>query len=378
MTLRYDVGWSSHVGRVRTLNEDCYGVAGQMGVEASLMARRGSLFAVADGMGGHAAGEVASRLAVDTLFQVYYRDTDLDLGRSLLTAFQVANARIYERAQANEAQAGMGTTLVAAVLHNGNWLIANVGDSRAYLIRSEKTHQITRDHSWVAEQVAAGVLTAEEGRQHPYRNVVTRSLGQSAEVKVDLFVEQAWPGDALLLCSDGLSNMVAPSAIAYTVAKLPAHAAAQDLVRQANEAGGPDNITAVVVKLAAEAGGVERWLAAAAGAGLVLTCLVLAGPVAVTSVSQLIAPPTAMPTSTFTPTWTPTATASPTMTPSPTPTPTSTATPTLTPTPTPTPTSTPTPTPTPTVTPTPTPPPTPTVTPIPTPTIFLAWPRLQR
>ena len=252
MTTRLEIGVLSDTGRVRTLNEDSYGIAAQLGMSNDLLARKGQLFAVADGMGGHAAGEVASQLAISTLFEVYYQDPDPDLRRSLLAAIQTANTRVYEQAEANEMQAGMGTTLVAAVLHNDQWLIANAGDSRAYLVRNGKAQQATRDHSWVAEQMAAGVLTAEEGRNHPYRNIVTRSLGQMPDLAAELFLEPAMPGDALLLCSDGLSNLVSPRSMAQAITTHSAQAAAEQLVRQANQQGGPDNITAVVVKLAGQ------------------------------------------------------------------------------------------------------------------------------
>lgn len=350
MTSQEQIGAFSDPGRVRTLNEDSYGIAVQVGVAPDLLARKGQLFAVADGMGGHAAGEVASRLAIDALFAAYYGDPDPDLRRSLLAAVQAANARVYEQAQANEAQTGMGTTLVAAVLHADQWLIANVGDSRAYLIRNGKAGQVTHDHSWVAEQMAAGVLTAEEGRNHPYRNVVTRSLGQKAELKIDLFSEPTQPGDALLLCSDGLSNMVAPPAMARAIMAMSAQAAAEELVRQANIAGGPDNITAIIVKLAGGDKSVSTAgpLLAVTGAVVALLCLVLAVPTGLRGVQQMLATDTptatATPTLTSTPTWTPTATATPTWTPTPTPTSTPTATPTDTPTATPTDTSTATPT----------------------------------
>jgi protein phosphatase len=297
-------------------------------------------------MGGHAAGEVASQLAISALFEAYYQDPDPDLGRSLAAACQAANAAVYQQAQADEAQAGMGTTLVAAVLHQQQWLIANAGDSRAYLVRDGRARQLTRDHSWVAEQVAAGVLTAEQGRTHPYRNVVTRSLGQTSDLKAELFTEPARAGDALLLCSDGLSNLVAPEAMAYALTAYQAQDAAAELVRQANEAGGYDNITAVVVKLAGNArpaGSRGRPLLAVAGVLAALICLVLAVPAA-QQAREILATdtPTATPSPTWTPTWTPSAT--PTATPSPTwtPTRTPTATATATPSPTSTPKSTPT------------------------------------
>lgn len=341
MTL--SVGHLSSVGRVRTLNEDSVGVAGLMGIAPDLLARKGYLCAVADGMGGHAAGEVASQLAISALFEAYYQDPDSDLGRSLLAACQAANTRVYQQAQANEEQTGMGTTLAAAVLHQARWLIAHAGDSRVYLIRQGRAQPLTNDHSWVAEQVAAGVLTEEQARNHPYRNVVTRSLGMGAALAPALREEPVRPGDILLLCSDGLSGLVAPEAMAYAVTAYPPQEAAADLVRQANEAGGYDNITAVVIRLAGSAqpeGNAGRVLLLAVGALLALICLAVAAPpvvqVARVALATLTPTPTATPSPTATATWTATPTRTPTITPTPTWTPTPTLTPTPTSTPTPT------------------------------------------
>jgi len=273
------VGSSTSVGQVRDLNEDSYGVITEiqqpLGIDSDTIARKGALFAVADGMGGHAAGEVASQMAIELLFSTYYADSDSDPRRSLGRAFEAVNTAIHSQAAADEMQTGMGTTLVAAVLRDGKWWIANVGDSRAYLIRTNKIRQVTRDHSWVTEQLAAGVLTEEEARDHPYRNIVTRSMGQNPGIKVDHFELKANPGDRLLLCSDGLSNMVGAEAMEGMIQSQDVDVAAKLLVVEANAAGGPDNITAIVV----ESQGIQKqpvWLPFAVASAIVAMIIVIA------------------------------------------------------------------------------------------------------
>jgi serine/threonine protein phosphatase PrpC len=244
----------SHPGQRRTLNEDAWWIA-QEPDTGSWWARRGRLFIVADGMGGHAAGEIASQLAVETLAQVYYGrdDTSLSPAMRLEQAIQAANRRVYEQAATQDAQAGMGTTVVAAVVHDGWLTIANVGDSRAYRVRGGLAQQITRDHSWVAEQVTAGALTQEEARNHIYKNVVTRCLGHRPTVQTDLFEQALEVGDIVLLCSDGLSNQVTDGELAgiLTESATAMPAAVATLLKLANERGAPDNITAVAFQVLA-------------------------------------------------------------------------------------------------------------------------------
>jgi serine/threonine protein phosphatase PrpC len=199
-------------------------------------------------MGGHAAGEIASRLAVDTLYKQYYDEDDVPLPPAirLERAVTEANLSVYEQAVAVDAQSGMGTTLVAAVVHEGRVLIANVGDSRAYLIRNGEASQITNDHSWVAEQVKLGTISVEQAQTHAYRNLVTRCLGHRPGMQVDIFEHRLRAGDTLLLCSDGLSNQVTDPDLARVVTEQEPEQAVQTLVDMANERGGPDNITAVI------------------------------------------------------------------------------------------------------------------------------------
>ena len=256
--LALDVGPLSHPGQIRELNEDSWGTFEQMGEKSgfsSKMARRkGRLYAVADGMGGHAAGEVASKQAINALFKRYYSDPNPDLVRSLERAFRAANAEIHTQAEMNLEQSGMGTTLVAALIKDDQLLVANVGDSRAYLIHAGQIEQITTDHSWVSEQVEAGLLTSDEARQHVYRNIITRSMGNRPEVEVDIFTRQIVPGDAIVLCTDGLTNEVRDEEIRDITLAHNSQEAAKALIALANERGGSDNMTTVVIKVRKKVG----------------------------------------------------------------------------------------------------------------------------
>lgn len=240
-------GWT-HPGQRRQLNEDSWRIAGKTDAP-HLWPERGRLFAVADGMGGHAAGEVASQLAINTLFSEYYRDDQqlAPLNVRLEQAIAVANRAVYEQSLIHQSQTGMGTTLVAVVVHEDWLIVASVGDSRAYLIRSGEPRQITRDHSWVAEQVQAGMLTEEEARNHIYRSVVTRCIGHHQDVQIDTFELLLDPGDIVLLCSDGLSGQVSDKEMTQILTRENPERAVEQLIDQANKAGGPDNITAVVL-----------------------------------------------------------------------------------------------------------------------------------
>ena len=240
----------THSGQVRPLNEDFWQVADESET-AHLWEQRGRLLIVADGMGGHAAGEIASSLAVETLYRQYYDEDDIPLPPAIRLERAVieANLSVYEQAVTVDAQSGMGTTLVAAVVHEGRALIANVGDSRAYLIRDGQATQITDDHSWVAEQVKLGTITQEQAQTHAYRNLVTRCLGHRPGMQVDIFEHRLRQGDVLLLCSDGLSNQVPDVELAAVLTEQTPEQGVQTLVDMANQKGGPDNITAVVAQV---------------------------------------------------------------------------------------------------------------------------------
>ncbi len=245
--LRLDVAQLTDVGRKRPHNED--NMAYVIPKDPQVMARKGALFIVADGMGGHAAGEVASEIAVDTVSNAYYQGDSDDAAVSLLYAIRRANSLIHQRAAENMLRSGMGTTCVAAVLRGNVAYIANVGDSRAYLVHSNQVKQVSYDHSWVAEQVRAGLLTEDQARSHAQRNVITRCLGTQAEVEVDVFSEQVEEGDTIILCTDGLSGQVDDNDLRAIVNQYVPQESVYHLVERANENGGPDNITAIVIRV---------------------------------------------------------------------------------------------------------------------------------
>lgn len=245
--LSLSVAQRTDVGRKRFHNEDS--VAHIVPKDSAMMARKGALFVVADGMGGHAAGEVASEIAVSTVCNMYYQDDSDDVAATLERAVKVANTIIYQRASENTSQQGMGTTCVAAVLRGDTAYIANVGDSRAYLVRNGEVRQVSQDHSWVAEQVRAGLLTPEQARVHAMRNMITRSLGFYPDIMVDLFIEPVIEGDSLVLCSDGLSGMVEDDEIRHVVAQFAPQESVYRLIERANEQGGVDNITVLIARV---------------------------------------------------------------------------------------------------------------------------------
>lgn len=202
------------------------------------------LFAVADGMGGHAAGEVASEIAVRVLSELAPEHPDVEaLGR----AIEEANRAVIQAAREGRGRQGMGTTMTAAMLEGERLVIAQVGDSRAYLLHQGKLQQLTRDHSLMADMIEAGQLTPEEARTHPQRSVITRALGSDAHLHPDIYEINVETGDRLLICSDGLSGMIFDDQIENTLRRVqdPQRCASQ-LVNEAIAAGGHDNVTVIV------------------------------------------------------------------------------------------------------------------------------------
>jgi serine/threonine protein phosphatase PrpC len=240
------------VGRKRGHNEDY--VAAFRPSDPEKHRQKGELFIVADGMGGHQAGEVASEKAVEAVSHEYYASPASDVRGALVSAIQEANSLIYRMAQESSSRAGMGTTVVAAAVRGQGLHLANVGDSRAYLLRDGRLAQVTRDHSFVQDQIEAGILTPEEARTHPQRNVVTRALGSKPDVKVDTFGGKLQPGDTLLLCSDGLSEHVQDEDMAAMLRQYPPKEAVPRLIALANSRGGSDNITALVLQVGSPPG----------------------------------------------------------------------------------------------------------------------------
>lgn len=288
--LEVEAGQHTDKGKVRERNEDFLGVPPPW-VDSETLQTKGMLYVVADGVGGHAAGLTASRTAVERTVQEYYGDPDPDIAQSLGRAIRVANDAIMQQADENPAFSGMGSTLVAAVLRGDELLVANVGDSRAYLLRGRSTRQISRDHTWVQDQVDAGVLTPEQARAHPKRNVITSSLGVSPDVGMDFFAEKLRAGDTVFLCTDGISGPVSSDEIFDILAKNKPQKAAKRLVGLANERGGFDNSTAVAINVlrtpSSEAAVVRRarvpTLAPVMGGilatiGMVLIMIILSGP----------------------------------------------------------------------------------------------------
>ncbi len=222
------------VGCVRTLNEDA-AYAG------------GNLFLVCDGMGGHNAGEVASAMTVAAMTEALCADEITPNIRTLRRAVEQANAGVLQAAGADESRRGMGTTLSALWADGDTALLAQVGDSRVYLLRGGILRQCTHDHSMVAELVRQGRLTPEEARVHPQRNLITRAIGTGRRIEVDFFEEPRKAGDRWLLCSDGLTGVVCDEEIAAALSQFAGEAAADELMRLALSRGAPDNVTLIVL-----------------------------------------------------------------------------------------------------------------------------------
>jgi protein phosphatase len=241
-------GAKTDLGRVRENNEDKFDYLEPD--DPAVLATKGRVFAVADGMGGHSAGQIAAELALNMFIKCHFSDTSSDLEASLKRAVIEANRYVVDVAATVPGRKGMGATLTAAVIRDDDLFVVQVGDSRCYLLRDGEFQQITEDHSWVAEQVRAGALTLEQAEQSPFRNVITRSMGGAPEVEPDLTAIGIRPGDRFLLCSDGLSGMVPDTEIAQLLAQGSPSVAAWNLVERANQCGGKDNITAFVLHIA--------------------------------------------------------------------------------------------------------------------------------
>jgi len=237
--IHYTAAAISDRGHQRRSNEDACGYSVEDGI-----------FVVCDGIGGAAAGEVASSMTVDELLRLLGgRDGDEPLEDAIERAIHTANQTIYSRAQRNPRYSGMGTTLVGLAVEGRRIVVFNVGDSRCYRLRNLHLEQISLDHSLVEEQVRRGRMTRAEALHSPLRHVITRALGSEEHVEPDLFPLEAEPGDLFLLCSDGLTEKIADSLIAFLLtANLPLDQLCARLVNAANQAGGEDNITCLLVR----------------------------------------------------------------------------------------------------------------------------------
>lgn len=266
--MQIQIGARTDVGRLRTNNEDNFKVAPEI-----------DLFVLSDGMGGEAHGEVASSLAVEEIAQHCLgslkdpnapllgaaRDDLTPRTNRLVSALKSANQRIFDAATANAGQRGMGATVVAAWLDRERLSVAHVGDSRIYLLRAGELVQLTQDHSLVAEQVRRGILTQQQADESDMSSVLTRAMGVEAEVEVDADEHILMAGDSILLCSDGLLRMVNDEEIASTLLTTPGTQEAVDhLIQMANDNGGADNITIILLRLSQQSEGVLariwRWL----------------------------------------------------------------------------------------------------------------------
>lgn len=230
------------VGRCRSINQD------YIYISEKPVGNLPNLFLVADGMGGHKAGDLASEYTVSRVREAVEKSMRTIPLQILKSAFQYANQRLIEKSQESEAYAGMGTTLVAATVVEDTVYVANVGDSRLYKV-GRTIEQVTRDHSLVEEMVRLGEISKEEARNHPEKNIITRAIGVSDEVDPDYFSTGLMPGECLLLCSDGLSNMIEDSQLLGIVSRRKdLRVCAQELVDTANRNGGKDNIAVVLVE----------------------------------------------------------------------------------------------------------------------------------
>lgn len=234
---------ATDVGQKRKMNQD------YVFVSQSPVGNLPNLFVVADGMGGHNAGDFASSHAVKTLVDEISEDADFNPVKVIRHAIETANTEIVDQAQNDIHLRGMGTTIVVATIVGHYAYIANVGDSRLYVVQDE-IHQVTRDHSLVQEMVRMGELKEEEARNHPDKNIITRALGAERTVDIDFFDLKLEPGSVILMCSDGLSNMVEDSKLQQIILSpgKELYEKGEELLREANQNGGKDNIAVVLIE----------------------------------------------------------------------------------------------------------------------------------
>jgi len=241
-----EVGNLTDIGKKRKHNEDYYGFF-RLGEDEFLAI-------VADGMGGHASGEIASRMAVEIIQEIYAKErTDQNVLDSLKSAFEVANFSILQKSLEQDAMNGMGTTATVLVIKEDQTFVGHMGDSRAYLFRDAAVSQLTKDHSMVNRMVEQGLLSKEEAVHHPQRNVIYKALGVNRDADLELIGPlPVYLNDIFLLCSDGLTNLVADQEMLKIVKKEPPQKACEKLIQLANKRGGDDNITVQILKMAKE------------------------------------------------------------------------------------------------------------------------------
>ncbi len=240
--MRVDVWCQTDVGRKRDNNQDTFLLAPDLG-----------LYIVADGMGGHNGGEVASALASKTVKEViqesFSKESGIDARELVSRAYKRASQRVYDESQRRSELRGMGTTMVVTLIRDEHIYIGNVGDSRAYLSTPEGFWQLTEDHSLVNEQLRAGMLTEIQALNYHAKNVITRSVGFESEINCDVIQKKLKPGDIILVCSDGLSGLVADQKIAEICRKSPTAEIVPNLINEANSNGGDDNVTVLLLSV---------------------------------------------------------------------------------------------------------------------------------
>ncbi|HXK43892.1 MAG TPA: protein phosphatase 2C domain-containing protein [Anaerolineae bacterium] len=317
-TIKFSVKGGTDPGITRPNNED-YFTDQYPNYAPEVLARKGLLYIVADGVGGNDAGEIASRMAVEHTRLFYYQDPNPNVRASLIAAIEEVNRQIYHQGLSNAAQHRMGTTITAVVLYGTQFYVANVGDSRAYLVRNGKAELLTRDHTWVAESVTAGLISPAEAAVHSQRNIITRSLGQDLTVQVDCsgpFLLQ--PGDRLLLCTDGLSELVSSAELAAIAVGFPPQEVVRQLIALARQRGAPDNVTALVISTvlesAARASVVRDWYRIMPWvlSALILVGVIFGGRALLQNVPPALPSPVPMVSGAPSPIPSPTLTASPT------------------------------------------------------------------
>ncbi|RYG22039.1 Stp1/IreP family PP2C-type Ser/Thr phosphatase [bacterium] len=244
---RATVAAKTDLGRVRENNEDKFEF--YVPEDPRTLASKGSVYLVCDGMGGHAAGQIASELASKTFIDVYINHPGESPVTAMTTAVVAANRWVWENAKNNPQRKGMGTTLSVLILRQDEAFTVQVGDSRVYRLRDGVLEQLTGDHTWTDEAIRAGMITHEEARNHQYKHVITRAVGTEAQVVPDVVRHELQAGDLFLLCSDGLLNHVEDDAIAEVLKGFSPPDACWRLIGQALQGGGSDNTTVMVVRI---------------------------------------------------------------------------------------------------------------------------------
>jgi protein phosphatase len=244
---RFTIAAKTDLGRVRENNEDKFEFFASE--DELTLASRGLIFLVCDGMGGHAAGQIASELTCKTFIDVYLHHPSAEPRAAMLDAVKAANRFVLDNSRTFPDRKGMGTTLSGLVLLQDEAFTVQVGDSRIYRLRDGQLEQLTHDHTWVDEAIKEGVITPAEALDHPYKHVLTRAIGAEPEVRPDIEVRPLSQGDVFLLCSDGLINHVADETIRDTLQCLAPPEAAWALVGAALQGGGSDNTTVVIVRV---------------------------------------------------------------------------------------------------------------------------------